>query len=149
MIFPFPGITICMIFRLQVKFQKQWTKFGLMNSKILLQLFSTAWESSSILPSFLDLLIDNTIFIHLYQLVGPLPIPRPFNVMFWFLFSLLCKNNVISESTIQALLKSINPELFPNNQGSGRDFIIGSTSRNISVKLIDPRCGNFFYTSVP
>ena len=94
-----------------------------MKSKIL-QLFSPAWESLSILPLFLDLLINDTIFIHSHQLVGPLPIRRPFNVMVWFHFSLLCKKNFI-----QALLKGIDPKYFPNIQGTGRDFIIGSITR--------------------
>ena len=108
-----------------------------MKSKIL-QFFSPAWESLSIVSSFLDLLIDDTIFIHLHQLVGLLPIRRPFNVMVWFHFSLLCKKNVILEPTIQALLKSVDPKPFPNIQGSGRDFIIESKYRKMPVKLIYP-----------
>ena len=59
-----------------------------------------AWKSLSILPSLLDLLINDRIFIPSHQLAGPLPIRRPFNIMVGFLFSLLGKNNRISEPTI-------------------------------------------------
>ena len=100
----------------------------------ILQLFSPASKSLPILLSFLDLLIDDTIFIHLHKLVEPLPIRRPFNVLVWFHFSLLCRKGVISEPTIQAMLKSIDPKPFPNIQASGRDFMIGSTSRKMLIQ---------------
>ena len=67
-----------------------------------------AWKSLSILPSLLDLLIGDPIFIPLHQLVGPLPTQRPFNVMLWFHFSLLGKKSGILEPTIQALLEIID-----------------------------------------
>ena len=130
-----------MFFRLQVKFQKQWTSFDLMKSKIL-QFFSPAWESLSIVSSFLDLLIDDTIFIHPHQLVGPLPIRRPFNVMVWFgsisVYSV--KRMPYQNLLFKLCLKVWTPKPFPNIQGSGRDFIIESTSRNMPVKLIYRWC---------
>ena len=60
------------------------------------------WKSLSILSPFLELLIDDPIFITSHELVGLLPTRRPFIVMVWFHFSLLCKKIVTSEPTIQA-----------------------------------------------
>ena len=37
-----------------------------------------AWKSLFILPSLLDLLIDDIIFIPSHQLLGPMPTRRPF-----------------------------------------------------------------------
>ena len=62
------------------------------------------------------------IFIDSHQLVGPLPIRRPFNVMVWFHFSLLCKKNVRSEPTIQTLLKSIDPKTLSQYSGIWKRF---------------------------
>ena len=80
-------------------------------------------KSLSILPSLLNLLIDGTIFVPSHLLVGPLPTRRPFNVTVWF--HLVCCSKVLI------------PKHFLNIQGSGRDLIIGLTSKKMLVKTVN------------
>ena len=73
-------------------------------------IYYPAWKSLSILPSLLDLLIDDHIIISLHQLVERLPTRHPFIVTVWFHFSLLCKISGIPKPTRQALFESIDPK---------------------------------------
>ena len=98
------------------------------------------WKSLYILPSLLDLLINDTVFMHSNQLVRDMPTQRPFIVMVWFHFCLLCKENVISEPTIQALLKSINSKTLSQYSGIWKRFYnwfnISENSCEINRSLI-------------
>ena len=66
MLAPFPGLTIYMLFHLSVNFYKIW--FDEVED---IAFITPAWKSSSILPSLLDFLIDDPIFIPSHQLADP------------------------------------------------------------------------------
>ena len=74
MLFPFTGLTIYILEVMSEIWSDEVEEIAFI---------TPAWKSLSILPSLLDLLIGDPIFIPSRQLVGPLPTRPPFNIMVW------------------------------------------------------------------
>ena len=89
----------------------------------ILHLLPPAWKSSSILPSLLDLLIDDPIFIPSHELAGCRGNPTPLQCHGVAHFSLFSKKHGISEPTIQVLLKSTDPKTLSQYLGVWKRFL--------------------------